>query len=214
MSPTSLEQREGGGEDVGGGVKELDHPRQRPHKEGLHLLWLQLLQLVEEVKAPVVLLVVLLDDLFQLPAGGDWGRGCTNNLLPPGEREKLPLNEDAIATSTLVSGSPTHLLLEVTFMAVEAPSPTSPDCTGQDSACSTEAARAHCPTHLPELVGMVPEKSWSPVIVFRVTDVNRDHQQDSPAMTWERILIATVCPPSGGGNSEGRDPCGLSRGRD
>ena len=83
MSPTSLEQREGGGEDVGGGVKEVDHPRQRPHNEGLHLLWLQLLQLVEEVKAPVVLLVVLLDDLFQLPAGGDWGRGCTNDLLPP-----------------------------------------------------------------------------------------------------------------------------------
>ena len=83
MSPTSLEQREGGGEDVGGGVKKLDHPRQRPYKEGL----LQL-QLVEEVKAPVVLLVVLLDDLFQLPAGGDFGRGCTNNLLPPGGREK------------------------------------------------------------------------------------------------------------------------------
>ena len=83
MSPTSLEQREGGGEDVGGGVKKLDHPRQRPNKEGL--LWFQL---VEEVKAPVVLLVVLLDDLFQLPAGGDFGRGCTNNLLPPGGREK------------------------------------------------------------------------------------------------------------------------------
>ena len=127
---------------------------------------------------------------------------------------KLPLNEDAIATSTLVSGSPTHLLLEVTFMAVEAPSPTSPDCTGQDSACSTEAARAHCPTHLPELVGKVPEKSWCPAKVFRVTDVNRDHQQDSPAMTWERILIATVWRPSGGGNSEGRDPYGLRRGRE